>query len=215
MENSNQLDDVDVEELETFMTDISDFANYGQIMFKSLKEKISWTTSTLRLVNDINNKLRDKVEYLKEHNNLLIDEILEYVNENKSLPADSNITDDMIFEHSHKAKNKESNLSDKVIRLIDEIYKMPLPETFIREYIDSAEAALVIVPAWYYISTYQKLSIEFLRELRHKVYWEFISQADYINEDYIRTFKDELYWHILDKHSKITDELRKEYSYKF
>src|SRR5271156_14146 len=150
------MEDIDVEELETFITDISDSVNYGQLIFKSLKEKMTCTTFTLRLVTDINNKLRDKVEYLKEHNNLLIDEILEYINENKSLPPDSNITDDDIIMRTHKAK---SSLSDKVIKLIENLYSMPLPETFIREHIDSVEAALGIVPAWLLISKCQNYQL--------------------------------------------------------
>src|SRR6202020_1359518 len=104
------MGDIDVEELETFMTDINDFANYGQLVCKSLKEKILCTTSTLRLVNDINNTLKEKVEYLKEHNNLLIDEILEYVNENQSLPYDSNITDeDIIMRETRTSLKPKAN----------------------------------------------------------------------------------------------------------
>jgi len=165
------MEDIDIEELETFMTDLSDSVNYGQLICKSLKEKMTCATSTLRLVTDINNKLRDKVEYLKEHNNLLIDEILEYINENKSLPPNSNITSDDIIMRTHKAKSHtDDSLSDKVIKLIENIYSMPLPETFIREHIDSFEDALGIVSAWFLISKYQKLSIEFLIEFRHKVF---------------------------------------------
>src|SRR5271156_957981 len=168
------MEDIDVEELETFITDLSDSVNYGQLICKSLKEKMTCATSTLRLVTDINNKLRDKVEYLKEYNNLLIDEIMQYINENQSLPADSNITSDDIIMRTHKAKSHtDDSLSDKVIRLIEQIYKMPLPKTFIKEHIDSVEAVLGIVPAWLLISKYQKLSIEFLTEFRHTVYWEF------------------------------------------
>src|SRR5271156_6731665 len=171
------MEDIDVEKLETFMTDLSDSVSYGQLICKSLKEKMTCTTSTLRLVTDINNKLRDKVEYLKEHNNLLIHEILEYVNENKSLPSDSNITGDDIIMRTHKARSHtDDTLSDKVIKLIENIYRMPLPEIFIREHIDSFEIALGIVSAWFLISKYQKLSIEFLTEFSHKVYWEFISE---------------------------------------
>src|SRR5271156_3839999 len=117
------MEDIDVEKLETFMTDLSDSVSYGQLICKSLKEKMTCTTSTLRLVTDINNKLRDKVEYLKEHNNLLIDEILEYINENKFLPSrprksgegdrhSKNTADDIIM-RTHKAKSH----TDEVIKL--------------------------------------------------------------------------------------------------
>ena len=68
---------------------------------------------------------------------------------------------------------------------------------------------------WIAVSKFNTLSIHELEEFRTRIIWEEVSKRDYLNYEYIRTFKDELYWHVLDKNPKLTDELRKEFSYKF
>ena len=201
--NAGEATPDDLEQLELFINNINDLAEYGQAIFNSLKEKFSCLEN--------NKKLKAKVEHFKEQNNLLIEEILEYINESQVLPGESNITDDMILEHASHKNHFKSPVAE---RLWEDICRIPLPEDLLREHLDTLITALGET-AWFLISKHQVLSIEFLTEFRHKVYWEEISKQGYINEEYINTFKDELYWHILDKNLKITDELRKEFAYKF
>ena len=49
---------------------------------------------------------------------------------------------------------------------------------------------------WYYISEYQKLSEDFIREFKDKVDWYYISQSQQLSEDFIREFKDKVNWNI-------------------
>ena len=47
---------------------------------------------------------------------------------------------------------------------------------------------------WDYISSYLKLSEDFIREYQHKVDWVLISIFQDLSEDFIRENQDKVYW---------------------
>ena len=47
---------------------------------------------------------------------------------------------------------------------------------------------------WVWISTYQHLSEDFIREFKDRVKWGFISIYQHLSEDFIREFKDRVKW---------------------
>ena len=47
---------------------------------------------------------------------------------------------------------------------------------------------------WGYISIYQKLSENFIREFQDKIDWYFILKYQELSEDFIREFKDKIDW---------------------
>ena len=48
---------------------------------------------------------------------------------------------------------------------------------------------------WNYISKYQKLSEDFIREFQNKINWHWISHYQNLSEDFIREFKNKVDWH--------------------
>jgi hypothetical protein len=64
---------------------------------------------------------------------------------------------------------------------------------------------------WYDISLYQKLSENFIREFKDKVKWDWISISQNLSEDFIREFKDKVNWNNIFIHQKLSETFIKEF----
>ena len=64
---------------------------------------------------------------------------------------------------------------------------------------------------WYYISAYQKLSEDFIREFKDKVNWSNISVNQTISEDFIREFKDQVLWSGISRCQIISEDFISEF----
>ena len=64
---------------------------------------------------------------------------------------------------------------------------------------------------WYYISQYQKLSEDFIREFKDSVDWDRISKYQKLSEDFIREFKDSVYWDNISKYQKLSEDFIREF----
>ena len=64
---------------------------------------------------------------------------------------------------------------------------------------------------WYYISTYQNLSEDFIREFEDSVDWNYISRYQNLSEDFIREFKDKVYWYGISAYQNLSSKFRKEF----
>src|SRR6266853_6599845 len=194
------IDDANVSDIEHFKIFIEDLTNlyeYGKDIYESMKDN-------LERINKYD-KLKTKLECVRE-------QLMDYINELETVSDYSVIDSETILKYSAKQEHiKEVEINNEVLNeeriiLWDELSKIPLPEQFFRDHEDDVN--------WLLISKHQVLSIQILKEFRHKVYWENISSREYITDEYIRVFKDELFWPILNKHNKISDEIKTEFPYK-
>ena len=64
------------------------------------------------------------------------------------------------------------------------------------------------------ISTYQKLSEEFIREFQYRVDWDNISKCQKLSEDFIREFKDKIDWGLISTYQKLSEEFIREFQCK-
>ena len=64
---------------------------------------------------------------------------------------------------------------------------------------------------WRNISRHQKLSIDFIRRFKDKLYWYYISINQKLSENFIREFRDRVYWSCIPKYQKLTPEFIKEF----
>jgi hypothetical protein len=67
---------------------------------------------------------------------------------------------------------------------------------------------------WGIISIQQKLSEDFIREFKDKVYWDGISIYQELSEDFIREFKDEIYWNYILTHQTLSPNFINEFKQK-
>ena len=65
--------------------------------------------------------------------------------------------------------------------------------------------------SWYWISIYQKLSEDFIREFQDKVSWYLISQYQKLSEDFIREFKDKVKWISISISQKLSEDFIREF----
>jgi hypothetical protein len=64
---------------------------------------------------------------------------------------------------------------------------------------------------WYYISQFQKLSEDFIREFQDKVDWYYISQFQKNSENLIREFKDKVIWFYISQYQKLSEDFIREF----
>ena len=64
---------------------------------------------------------------------------------------------------------------------------------------------------WYHISTYQKLSEDFIREFKDNVDWHYISRYQKLSEDFIREFNDKVEWKYISKCQKLLGDFIREF----
>src|SRR5574344_840227 len=67
---------------------------------------------------------------------------------------------------------------------------------------------------WVCISTYQKLSEDFIREFQDKVNWVYISENQKLSEDFIREFQNEVYWNSISIYQKLSEDFIREFQNK-
>jgi hypothetical protein len=65
---------------------------------------------------------------------------------------------------------------------------------------------------WYYISTYQKLSEDFIREFQDKVSWNCISTYQKLSEDFIREFQHKVSWNNISRYQKLSEDFIREFN---
>ena len=64
---------------------------------------------------------------------------------------------------------------------------------------------------WNYISRYQKLSEDFIREFQTEVNWYYISKYRKLSEDFIREFQDKVDWYYISKYQKLSEDFIREF----
>lgn len=64
---------------------------------------------------------------------------------------------------------------------------------------------------WLYISETQILSEDFIREFKDEVDWLYISMRQLLSEDFIREFKDEVDWWSISKYQKLSEDFIREF----
>ena len=64
---------------------------------------------------------------------------------------------------------------------------------------------------WWYISIYLELSEDFIREFKNKVDWHNISCYQKLSIDFIREFKDKVTWKYISINQKISKEFKEEF----
>lgn len=78
----------------------------------------------------------------------------------------------------------------------------------VNEYLGTDYKGLISRIQWNYISEFQELSEDFIREFKDKVYWHWISKYQKLSENFIREFKHRLYLGEIKEswHYKTTEE---------
>jgi hypothetical protein len=64
---------------------------------------------------------------------------------------------------------------------------------------------------WYYISRYQTLSEDFIREFQDKIYWEFISWYQKLSEEFIKEFQDKVDWYYISGYQKLSEDFIRQF----
>ncbi len=64
---------------------------------------------------------------------------------------------------------------------------------------------------WDYISCYQKLSEDFIREFKDKIVWYWISKNQKLSEDFIREFQNKINWYRISDHQKLSEDFIREF----
>ena len=65
---------------------------------------------------------------------------------------------------------------------------------------------------WWYISVFQKLSEDFIREFQDKVWWSWISEYQKLSEDFIREFQDKVDWRMISRYQTLSEEFIREFA---
>jgi hypothetical protein len=67
---------------------------------------------------------------------------------------------------------------------------------------------------WNYISCYQKLSENFIREFQDKVHWGLISEYQILSEDFIKEFKNKVNWNYISRYQTLSENFIREFKNK-
>ncbi len=62
------------------------------------------------------------------------------------------------------------------------------------------------------VSLYQHLSDGFIREFKDNVGWSLISEYQHLSEDFIREFQDKVYWFWISKYQHLSEDFIREFS---
>ena len=65
---------------------------------------------------------------------------------------------------------------------------------------------------WYWVSQHQHLSEDFIREFKDRVHWGCISDYQNLSEDFIREFKDRLRWICISKYQHLSEDFIREFA---
>ena len=64
---------------------------------------------------------------------------------------------------------------------------------------------------WTYISIYQKLSENFIREFQDKIDWNYISEHQKLSENFIREFKNKVDWCNISRYQNLSEKFIREF----
>jgi hypothetical protein len=65
---------------------------------------------------------------------------------------------------------------------------------------------------WYYVSQYQRLSEEFIKEFQDKVNWYYVSQYQRLSEEFIKEFQDKVNWSCVSECQKLSEKFIREFN---
>ena len=110
-----------------------------------------------------------------------------------------------------KSKNLKQFFYDKFIRIdkINYTFLNKYPELIL--YFKNSKKLKLSVLYWTYISEFQKLSEEFIREFKDKVNWHYISHKQKLSESFIREFKDKVNWHNISENQILSESFIREF----
>ena len=81
----------------------------------------------------------------------------------------------------------------------------------VNELLGTNYKGLITERQWSYISRYQKLSEDFIREFKDKVDWCWISIYQKLSENFIREFKDCVNWCCISARQKLSEDFIREF----
>lgn len=81
----------------------------------------------------------------------------------------------------------------------------------VNKYLGTDYKGLITRVQWNYISEFQELSEDFIREFKDKVNWTYISQYQKLSESFIREFKDHVDWSMISKYQKLSESFIREF----
>ena len=64
---------------------------------------------------------------------------------------------------------------------------------------------------WSFISEYQALSEDFIKEFKDKVHWNYISMCQKLSESFIREFQDKVNWVSISGYQKLSEDFIREF----
>ena len=67
---------------------------------------------------------------------------------------------------------------------------------------------------WEWLSKYEHLSENFIREFKDNVIWYWVSQHQHLSEDFIREFKDRVHWACISAYQHLSEDFIREFQYK-
>ena len=110
-----------------------------------------------------------------------------------------------------KSKNLKQFFYDKFIRIdkINYTFLNKYPELIL--YFKNSKKLKLSVLYWTYISEFQKLSEEFIREFKDKVNWHNISENQILSESFIREFQDKVKWSTISKYQNLSESFIEEF----
>jgi len=110
-----------------------------------------------------------------------------------------------------KSKNLKQFFYDKFIRIdkINYTFLNKYPELIL--YFKNSKKLKLSVLYWTYISEFQKLSEEFIREFKDKVNWHYISHKQKLSESFIREFQDKVNWSYISAYQKLSESFIREF----
>ena len=64
---------------------------------------------------------------------------------------------------------------------------------------------------WEWLSKYEHLSEDFIREFKDNVIWYWVSQHQHLSEDFIREFKDRVHWGCISVYQNLSEDFIREF----
>ena len=64
---------------------------------------------------------------------------------------------------------------------------------------------------WEWLSKYEHLSEDFIREFKDNVIWYWVSQHQHLSEDFIREFKDRVHWGCISDYQNLSEDFIREF----
>lgn len=81
----------------------------------------------------------------------------------------------------------------------------------VNEYLGTDYRELITRVQWNYISEYQELSEDFIREFQDEVNWRWVSEYQKLSESFIRKFRNKVDWTVISAYQKLSNEFIEEF----